>query len=90
MHKNIDILDRLQDEEGYVRLTLVNGQTVYGLPQCVVFDEDEDGWETIKRLYFEALPDYRPYFWGTEDIASYQPIERNDIPSQYKPSNNHQ
>ena len=78
---NYDILDVLQEEKGYVRLFLTDGRTLYGLPQCVVFDEDENGWDTVKNLMFELHPHRHPIFLGVEEIVTYERIKKEEIPS---------
>ena len=79
MKNKIDILDRLQDEETYVQLSLSNGKKICGLPQCVVFDEDENGWDTIKKITFEPYPFGKFCFLGIEDVASYRCISKNEL-----------
>lgn len=70
-----DILDRLQEEEGYVRLHLSNGKTLCGLPQCVVYDEDENGWDTVKSIMFDPYPFDHSIFLSATEIASYECIK---------------
>lgn len=80
MNQQIDILDKLQDEEGFVRLVLASGEIVFGRPQCIVYDEDEDGWETIKMIMVEPWFGLHNVFYKLEDIESYDPIAEEDIP----------
>lgn len=80
MNQNIDILDRLQEEEGYIRLVLTDGRIIYGLAQCVVYDEDENGWDTEKRIMLEPYPYGNSRFFGIDDIASYECVKEEDIP----------
>lgn len=77
----LDIIDKLDGEEGFVELVLKSGEVVLGEPLCIIYNEDEDGWDTIKRILF------KPYFglysrdYGLDDIVSYKPIAEEDIPS---------
>ncbi len=75
-----DILDVLQEENGYVRLSLSDGSTLYGLPQCVVYDEDENGWDTIKSIMFDPYPLGHSLFLSASEIISYERIKKEDIP----------
>lgn len=36
----IDILDELQDVDGYVQLVLKNGEIQFGKPDCIVYGEN--------------------------------------------------
>lgn len=80
MNPKIDILDRLQEETGFVRLVLVSGEIVYGRPQCIVYDEDDEGWDTIKTIMFDPWGGMHFVFYKTGDIESYTPCEEEDIP----------
>ena len=74
----IDILDRLQDEEGYVRLVLSSGIIVFGKPDCIVFDDEGD--EVIKRIRFEPWNGIYAVYYGIDDIKEYDRIDEDDIP----------
>lgn len=76
----IDILDRLQVQKGFVRLVLSSGEIVFGKPDCIVYDEDENGDETIKRIRFEQWDETFAQYYGVEDIKEYDPIDEDDIP----------
>ena len=80
MTEQIDIVDRLQDEEGFVRIVLTSGEVVFGMPLCIVYDEDEDGWETIKTIMVRPWFGLHNAFYRLEDIESYAPIAEEDIP----------
>lgn len=75
-----DILDKLQDEEGFVRLVLASGEIVYGKPDCITYDEDQNGFDTIKDIRFEPWFGTRAVYYRLEDIASYEPVDEEDIP----------
>lgn len=76
----IDILDRLQVQKGYVRLILASEEIVFGKPDCIVYDEDENGDETIKQIRFEQWGEPYAKYYGVEDIKEYDPIDEDDIP----------
>ena len=76
----IDILDRLQVQKGYVRLILASGVVVFGKPDCIVFDEDENGDEVIKRIRFEQWDEIYAQYYGVDDIKEFDPIDEDDIP----------
>jgi len=83
MGKKIDILDQLENTSSYVRLVLKNGQIEYGYPENIVFLENEEGWETIKRIVFSpyyavSVSQWKDY--GLEDIESFEPVKEEDIP----------
>ncbi|MBR3715833.1 MAG: hypothetical protein IKM18_08000 [Clostridia bacterium] len=81
MNRKLDIIDKLDGEEGFVELVLKSGGVEFGEPLGIIYNEDENGWDTIKRILF------KPYFglhskdYGLDDIASYKPITEDDIPS---------
>lgn len=80
MNHKLDIIDMLDSEVGYVQLNLKAGGIEFGMPLCIVYNEDENGVDTKKRILF------KPYFglhskdYGLDDIESYEPIEEDDIP----------
>lgn len=76
----IDILDRLQAEEGFVRLVLNTGIIMFGKPDCIVYDEDENGDEVVKKLRFEPWGEPYAVYFGLDDIAEYDQIDEDDIP----------
>lgn len=82
MNNHLDIIDRLDAAESYVKLTLKNGQIDYGFADTIFFSEDKNGWETIKRIYFQSC--FRPVMvdYGLEDIESFEPIKKESIPSE--------
>ena len=80
MTAKLDILDRLQDEEGFVRLVLTSGEITFGKPKSIVYDEDEEGWETIKTIMFEPFMGEHMMFYGLDDVESYEPYKEEEIP----------
>ena len=80
MNPKIDILDRLQEENGFVRLVLASGEIVFGRPQCIVYDEDDEGWDTIKTIMFDPWGGPHLVFYKEEDIKSFNPCKEEDIP----------
>ena len=80
MNTGLDIIDRLEAAESYVKLVLKNGQVDYGFTDTVFFNEDDNGWETIKRIYFQSYFSPVMVDYGLEDIETFEPIKREDIP----------
>ena len=82
MKVKLDILDRLENETGFVRLVLTSGEIVYGKPDCICWAEDEDGDDTIKEIMFEPFFNRCGInkFYRLEDVDSYEPCEEGDIP----------
>lgn len=83
MKSKLDIIDLLDDAESYVRLVLKNGQIEYGYPESIVYWEDEEGWDTIKKILFSpfyAVNQTQWKYYGLEDIESFEPVKEEDIP----------
>lgn len=76
----IDILDKLQAVDGYVRLVLKSGEIVFGKPDCIVYDEDEDGYDTIKSIRFEPWENEYAKYYKEEDIQDFDEYDEEDIP----------
>lgn len=76
----LDILDKLQEEQGYVRLVLTSEEITFGMPDCIVYDEDEDGDETIKKIRFEPWGEQYAVYYGVNDIKAFDHIDEKDIP----------
>ena len=51
----IDILDELQEVNSYVKVHLRSGDILYGVPDIVEFDDDEETGEIIKSIHFFAM-----------------------------------
>lgn len=76
----IDILDKLQNVDGFVRLVLKSGEIIFGHPDCIVWDEDDDGWETIKTIRFEPYYSNKAIYFTVDEIESYDEYEEEEIP----------
>ena len=71
----IDILDKLQAVDGYVRLVLKSGEIIFGKPDCIVYDEDEDGYDTIKKIRFEPWGGTYAIYYTIDEIESFDEYE---------------
>lgn len=67
----LDILDRLQAENGLVRLVLCNGEIMCGKPDCIVYEKYGDGDEVYKMLRFEPHSEHQAVYLRMNDIAEY-------------------
>lgn len=76
----LDIIDKLDGEEGFVELVLKSGENQYGEPLSIIYNEDEDGWDTIKRILFKPYMGSHYIDYGLDDIISFKPIAKEDIP----------
>lgn len=77
----LDILDKLQSMDGYVRLVLKSGKIIFGKPDCIVWDEDAEGWDTIKTIRVEPIEGGFAKYFKAEDIESFSQCNEKDIPS---------
>lgn len=57
----MDILDQLQAIKGVVQLELRSGEMMLGKPDCIVYDEDDNGDETIKKYVLNPSKSRMPY-----------------------------
>lgn len=80
----IDILDELQDVNGYVKVLLRSGDVLYGVPDCVEFDDDEETGEIIKSICFIPMNKKYMYYLRKDDIESYTKCRKEDIPESEK------
>lgn len=76
----IDILDKLQNVDGFVRLITKSGEIMFGHPDCIVWDEDEQGWETVKTLRFEPYFSNQSVYLKVDEIESFDEYEESEIP----------
>ena len=58
----IDILDELQEVNSYVKVRLRSGDILYGIPDIVEFDDDEETGEIVKSLLF--IPMNKKYVYN--------------------------
>lgn len=75
----IDLLDYLAEEVGYVELILSTGEKVYGAPDCIVWDGDDETVKEIRFIPYFALTGEAVYYRLT-DIADYKCCAEEDIP----------
>ena len=80
----IDILDELQDVNGYVKVLLRSGDELYGVPDCVEFDDDEETGEIIKSILFFPMNKKYVYNLTESDIVSFTECRKEDIPESEK------
>lgn len=80
----IDILDELQDVNGYVKVLLHSGDVLYGVPDCVEFDDDEETGEIIKSILFFPMNKKYVYNLTESDIVSFTECRKEDIPESEK------
>ena len=80
----IDILDELQDVNGYVKVLLRSGKILYGVPDCVEFDDDEETGEIIKSICFIPMNKKYMYYLREDDIESYTKCRKENIPESEK------
>lgn len=80
----IDILDELQDVNGYVKVLLHSGDVLYGVPDCVEFDDDEETGEIIKSILFFPMNKKYVYNLTEDDIVSFTECRKEDIPESEK------
>ena len=76
----IDILDELQDVNGYVKVLLRSGDVLYGVPDIIEFDDDEETGEIIKSICFIPMNKKYMYYLRKDDIESYTRCRKEDIP----------
>ena len=70
----MDILDQLQAIKGVVQLELHSGEMMLGKPDCIVYDEDDNGDETIKKIRFEPYQEPYAVYYGLDDIKGFREI----------------
>ena len=58
----IDILDELMYTRSYVKVHLRSGDILYGIPDIVEFDDDEETGEIVKSLLF--IPMNKKYVYN--------------------------
>ena len=79
MSTSLDILDELQTETGYVELTLSTGEKVYGKPDCITWDGEDELDKHIRFIPYFSINN-RGVYYGVEDIVSYIPYTEDAIP----------
>lgn len=76
----IDILDKLQNVDGFVRLVLKTGEVMFGHPDCIVWDEDAEGYDTIKTIRFEPYFSRFAVYFKVDEVESYDEYDEDEIP----------
>ena len=76
----IDILDELQEVNSYVKVHLRSGDILYGVPDIVEFDDDEETGEIIKSIHFFAMNKKYAYYLREDEVESYTKCRKEDIP----------
>lgn len=75
----IDILDYLTEETDYVELTLSTGEKVYGFPDCIVWNGEDETEKEIRFIPYYSINNKAVYY-GLADIVSYMPCKEDEIP----------
>ena len=70
----MDILDELQSIDTCLKVVLRSGDVLTGYADCIVYDEDSDGYDTIKQIRFEPQHQKYAIYLGIDDILSYEII----------------
>jgi len=81
MIRKLDIIDKLDGEEGFVQLILKNGKIELGEPICIIYNDDENGIPTDKRILFQPYLGVHSKDYGLNDIESYISIKKEEIPN---------
>lgn len=68
----MDILDRLQEEECEVVLMLSCGKEITGRAHSIVWEEDENGLDTVKAILFKPRGAALYDVFFEDDIRSYR------------------
>ena len=68
-----DILDEIEYAKGKVKVLLKSGESLIGRGDCMDYDEDENGFETIKNLLFRKDDGDYIYIYP-DDVDSYEII----------------
>jgi len=76
----IDILDKLQAVKGFVRLVLKSGEIMFGKPDCIVYDEDKNGYDTIKKIRFEPWMGGNAKYFKIDEIENFDECKEEEIP----------
>ena len=75
-----DILDELQDVNKYVKVLLRSGDVLYGVPDIIELDDDEETGEIIKSILFFPMNKKYVYNLTEDDIVSFTECRKEDIP----------
>ena len=76
----IDVLDELQAVDGYVQLVLKNGEIQFGKPDCIVYDEDKEGFDTIKTIRFVPWNSTYAVYYKEDEIQNFDEVKKKEIP----------
>lgn len=68
-----DILDEIEYAKGRVKVILKSGEVLIGRGDCMDYDEDENGFETIKNLLF-IMDDGDYTYIYLDEVESYESI----------------
>ena len=71
----LDSLDEIEHEDKRVQVLLKSGEIITGVSDCIVYDEDEDGEETIKNLRFIKDDGSSRYIY-LDEVESYESISK--------------
>ena len=69
------MLDMLEEERRCVRLTLSSGEILEGYSDYIFWQEDDEGWETIKTIWFRPRWSEDYYSLREDQIKFYEVID---------------
>jgi len=79
---SLDILDLIDKEYGFIKLTLTGGKIMYGKKLSVVYEKDEESRRSKKQISIIPYPGYGKEYvdYVAEDIVSFSSIAEEEIP----------
>ena len=82
MKGELDLLDQLEQETGFVRLVLSSGEIVYGKPLIITWAGEDD---MIPEIMFNPYDNLRGImqFYRLEEIESFEKCSEGEIPVHF-------
>lgn len=79
------ILNDIEETEGFIKLDLTSGETLYGQSDVILFESDDDDDECVEETeYLRFLPYKKSQarYLKEEDIKTFESCTENDIPKE--------
>jgi len=67
----LDLFDELENEKRCVIVTLRSGEKVEGYADQTVYLEDDEGWDTIRAIWFKRCKDGEYIALRLDDVISF-------------------
>ena len=70
-----DLFDEMENERRCMIVTLISGEKIMGHADITLYLEDDEGWDTIRAIWFKRSCDGEYIALRLEEVISYEVVD---------------